>query len=216
MVKSRFLHQTLKTEGESVFDTEFTRQTHQKGLIPNDSGRRVILLETLATKRGGERDVGGRGSGLGSACSSEHRWPRRRRSPISVTRAQGGGACHAVRARGPGLGSPSRLGSEHKPRPPAPSSLGWQLPTEPPTSPRGTSPRGPLKLHPTPDPVRSFPPSPLPPLLSCGVAGTLRPVQGRPQQCRQHGVAAMPCLGSRVHREPHAHVSPMTPSTWLL
>lgn len=65
MVKSRFLHQTLKTEGESVFDTEFTRQTHQKGLIPNDSGRRVILLETLATKRGGARDVGGRGSGLG-------------------------------------------------------------------------------------------------------------------------------------------------------
>lgn len=196
MVKSRFLHQTLKTEGESVFDTEFTRQTHQKGLIPNDSGRRVILLETLATKRGGARDVGGRGSGLGSACSSEHRWPRRRRSPISVTRAQGGGACHAVRARGPGLGSPSRLGSEHKPRRPAPPSLGWQLPTEPPTSPRGTSPRGPLKLHPTPDPVRSFPPSPSPRCSPAGWRGRCAPSKGGPSSADSTG--SQPCRASEA------------------
>lgn len=38
MVRNGFLHQTLKTEGESVFDTEFRRQTHQKGLVPSDSG----------------------------------------------------------------------------------------------------------------------------------------------------------------------------------
>lgn len=188
MVKSRFLHQTLKTEGESVFDTEFTRQTHQKGLIPNDS---CVQFGAQVAEEAEEPHLGYSGPrGWGVPCRE---------------------------GSGPRAGVPFQAGLRTQALPPGPPPEPWLAAAHRATNvPQRNEPSGSFKAAPNPRPRAQLPALPLPPLLSCGVAGTLRPVQGRPQQCRQHGVAAMPCLGSRVHREPHAHVSPMTPSTWLL
>lgn len=115
-VKKGPLRRPSEAEGEPAFDTEFPRQTHQKGLVPRDSG--------WSQERGSEWGLGdgrldeGVGCGLREVRSAGGRESRPKR----------GGECHDVRAQGPRLGSPCRPGSEHKPCPPPPPALAGSRP----------------------------------------------------------------------------------------